>query len=77
MRKLSFGVLLIALATLILELMLTRTFDVVIAPNIAYVVVTAAVFGFGLAGVFAAIRAPPGEMRTSNGCWCVRHWPSP
>lgn len=59
MRKLSFGVLLIALSTLILELMLTRIFDVVITPNIAYVVVTAAVFGFGLAGVYATIRPFP------------------
>jgi len=50
MRRLSFGVLLIALSTLMLELMLTRVFDVVLVPNLAYFVVTAAVFAFGLAG---------------------------
>jgi len=56
MRRLSFGVLLIALSTLMLELMLTRVFDVVLAPNLAYFVVTSAVFAFGLAGIFATLR---------------------
>jgi hypothetical protein len=53
MRRLSFGVLLIALSTLMLELMLTHVFDVVLAPNLAYFVVTSAVFAFGLAGILA------------------------
>jgi spermidine synthase len=61
MRKLSFGVLLIALSTLILELMLTRVFDVVLVPNLAYFVVTAAVFAFGLAGIYATLRPIPVE----------------
>lgn len=61
MRKLSFGVLLIALATLILELMLTRVFDVILVANLAYFVVTAAVFAFGLAGIVATIRPLPLE----------------
>jgi hypothetical protein len=55
-KRLSFGVLLIALATLVLELMLTRVFDVVLLPNISYFVVTAAVFAFGLAGIFVTLR---------------------
>jgi spermidine synthase len=59
MRKLSFGVLLIALSTLILELMLTRVFDVILAPNLAYFVVTSAVFAFGLAGIYATLRPIP------------------
>ena len=49
MREISFGVLLVALASLILELMLMRVFDVVWVPNMSYAVVTMAVFGFGLA----------------------------
>ena len=61
MRKLSFGVLLIALSTLMLELMLTRVFDVVLVPNLAYFVVTAAVFAFGLAGIYATLRPIPVE----------------
>lgn len=65
MRRLSFGVLMIALSTLVLELMLTRVFDVVLAPNISYFVVTAAVFAFGLAGIFATLRPIPidGDIR--------------
>jgi spermidine synthase len=59
MKRLSFGVLLIALATLVLELMLTRVFDVVLVPNMSYFVVTAAVFAFGLAGIFATLWPIP------------------
>jgi spermidine synthase len=61
MRRLSFGVLLIALPTLILELTLTRVFDVVLLPNLGYFVVTSAVFAFGLAGVYATLRPIPVE----------------
>jgi spermidine synthase len=59
MRRLSFGVLLIALSTLMLELMLTRVLDVVLVPNLAYFVVTSAVFAFGLAGIYATLRPIP------------------
>ncbi len=61
MRKLYFGVLLTALATLVLELMLIRAFDVILAPNLAYFVVTTAVFGFGLAGIYSTLRPLPPE----------------
>jgi hypothetical protein len=69
MRRLSFGVFLTALSTLILELMLTRAFDITLAPNISYFVVTLAVFSFGLAGIYATrrfVRFPPIE--TSDRC---------
>src|SRR6185437_12380009 len=56
MRRLSFGVLLIALSTLVLELMLTRVFDVTLTPNLSYFVVSLAIFSFGLAGLFATLR---------------------
>ena len=56
MRAISLGVLLVALASLVLELMLTRVFDIVLVPNMSYAVVTMAVFGFGLAGIYAALR---------------------
>src|SRR5580658_9178399 len=59
MRRISFGVLLIALSTLVLEIMLTRAFDVTLAPNISYFVVTLAVFSFGLAGIYATLRPIP------------------
>src|ERR1700678_2581371 len=59
MRRLSFGVLLIALSTLVLELMLTVAFDVTLTPNLSYFVISLAVFSFGLAGVYAPLRPVP------------------
>ncbi len=55
MRRLSFGVLLIALSTLILELMLTRVFDVTLTPNISYFVISLAILSFGVAGLIATL----------------------
>ena len=57
--RLSLGVMLIALSTLALELMLMRVFDVILEGNLAYFVVTMAVFGFGLAGIYATVRPVP------------------
>ena len=73
MRRLSFGVLLIALSTLVLELMLTRVFDVTLTPNMSYFVVSLAVFSFGLAGIYATLKPVPVERDISGllaGC-CV------
>lgn len=56
MRRLSFGILLIALSTLVLELMLTRVFDVTLTPNFSYFVVSLAIFSFGVAGLLATLR---------------------
>jgi hypothetical protein len=39
-------------ATLLLELVLTRIFDVILWNNLAYLVISSAIFGFGLAGIF-------------------------
>ena len=61
MRRLSLGVLLVALSTLVLELMLTRVFDVTLTPNLSYFVVSLAVFSFGLAGIYATLRPVPVE----------------
>jgi spermidine synthase len=66
MRRLSFGVLLVALSTLVLELMLTRVFDIVLVPNLAYFVVTSAVFAFGMAGIYATLRPVPVEQDISG-----------
>jgi spermidine synthase len=73
MREISFGVLLVALASLILELMLTRVFDIVLVPNMSYAVVTMAVFGFGLAGIYAALRpiAPERSIRPLTSLLCL------
>ncbi len=73
MRAISLGVLLVALASLMLELMLTRVFDVVLVPNMSYAVVTMAVFGFGLAGIYAALRpiAADRDIRRLTSLLCL------
>ena len=65
MTKTAFGVFCIALASLLLELNLIRVFDVLWYPNMAYMVITLAVFSFGLAGVFLAIR----PIKNSDNLW--------
>ena len=55
MRRLSFGVLVVALATLVLELMLTRVFDVTLTPNLSYFVISLAILSFGVAGLLATL----------------------
>ena len=53
--RLSLGLSLIALSTLMAEVLLIRVFEVIFLNNIGYAVITCAMFGFGLAGTYAAI----------------------
>jgi spermidine synthase len=55
MRGLRGGIFLISLVTLSTELVLTRVLDVLFYANMAYLVVTSAIFGFGLAGAATAV----------------------
>lgn len=61
MLKVSLGIFLVACVTLMLELVLIRVFDVILYPNIAYMVITCAMFCLGLAGVYRALRPFPDE----------------
>ena len=45
-----------AVSTLMIELSLIRVFDVLFYPNIAYMIITCAIFGFGLAGIYSVLR---------------------
>ena len=56
MNSNALGVFLVALASLLLELTLIRVFDVLWYPNMAYMIITLAVFSFGLAGVFLSLK---------------------
>ena len=56
MRRLSFGISLMAVSTLMIELSLIRAFDVLFYPNIAYMIITCAIFAFGLAGIYSVLR---------------------
>lgn len=64
MNKKAYGVFCIALASLLLELVLIRVFDVLWYPNMAYLIITLAVFSFGLAGVYLSIRPVQLTQRT-------------
>jgi spermidine synthase len=55
-KFLSFGLFLITLVTLMMEITLTRVFDVILTPNMAYMVITLAMFSFGLSGVYVALK---------------------
>ena len=53
------GLFFVALTTLMLELTLIRVFDVIWYPNLAYMIITLAMFCFALSGVYASLRPRP------------------
>ena len=65
MKRIFLAVFAIALITLMMELVLTRAFDVMIRPNMSYMVVTCALFSFGLAGIYMTLR--PLEFSNTDG----------
>lgn len=56
LAKASTAAFLVAMVTLMVELILTRLFDVLLTTNISYLVITCIVFSLGLSGVYVAIR---------------------
>jgi hypothetical protein len=66
MRRLCLGVFLVALASLALEIMVTRLFETILIRNMAYFIVTAAVFAFGLAGIVASLRPLPTDEKLNS-----------
>ncbi len=56
MKRVSAGLFLVALTTLMLELTLIRVFDVIWYSNMAYMIITLAMFCFGLSGVYSSLR---------------------
>ncbi|MCB2218260.1 hypothetical protein [Desulfofustis glycolicus] len=59
MLKISIGLFCVALTTLMLELNLVRVFDVIWYSNMAYMVITLAMFCFGLSGIYSSLRPRP------------------
>jgi hypothetical protein len=59
MYKISLGLFAVALTTLMLELALVRVFDVIWYANMAYMVITLAMFCFGLSGIYSSLRPLP------------------
>lgn len=61
----ALGVFFVAAAGLLLEITLIRVFDVLWYPNMAYMVITLAVFSFGLAGVYLSLK----PMKLNEKTW--------
>ncbi len=55
MWRTSLALSLTAVTTLMLELQLMRIFDAILQPNMAYMVITGAMFAFGLSGAYATL----------------------
>ncbi len=56
MKKVIPGIFLIAFATLLLQLSLIRILDVIWHSNMAYMIITLALFAFGISGVYYALN---------------------
>ncbi len=56
MKRYNIGILLIAFAVLMLQLVLIRLLDVIWHSNMGYLVITLALFSFGVSGVYYAIN---------------------
>ena len=54
--RIAAGICLLSLVTLTVELLMTRVFDIILTPNMSYMVVTCVMFSFGLAGVYYSIK---------------------
>ena len=54
--RISFGVFLVALVTLLFELTMVKIFDVLWYPNLGFMVISLAMFSLGLAGVIGTLR---------------------
>ncbi len=65
MIRIGAGLLCVAATTLVLELTLVRVFDVIWYSNMAYMVITLAMFCFGLSGVYSSLR-PLGKTTDIN-----------
>jgi hypothetical protein len=50
---------LIALTALLVEVLLTRIFDVILWPNFSFMIISSAMFGVGLGGLFEVLRPVP------------------
>lgn len=55
-ERIALGVALVAMTALMVELLLMRVFDVILRTNLSYMILASAMFAFGLAGVYAALR---------------------
>ena len=58
MSRTDFGLFVLAFAALTVEVLLTRIFDVIMWPNLAFAIISCAMFGLGLGGLYELLRGP-------------------
>ncbi|HET6957910.1 MAG TPA: hypothetical protein VFI56_15050 [Vicinamibacterales bacterium] len=61
MRRTYIGLFLISWATLLVEVLLTRVFDVILSPHLSFMVITCAMFGLAVGGLFDMVWSPVDE----------------
>ncbi len=81
MRRVYGGLFLVASATLTVEVLLTRIFDVLLWPNLSFMIISGAIFGLGLGGLYELLwpsRAPIDDRRLARpalilalAIWCL------
>jgi spermidine synthase len=64
--RIKLGLLLVAMTTLLIELLLIRIFDVILTPNLGYMVISTALLSLGLGGIYRAIRPLPAERNVNR-----------
>ncbi|HEY2906778.1 MAG TPA: hypothetical protein VGJ29_12835, partial [Vicinamibacterales bacterium] len=60
-----FGLFLVAMTTLVVEVLLTRIFDVIMWPNMAFAIISCAMFGLALGGLYELFR-PAAAIATAS-----------
>jgi hypothetical protein len=72
------GLFILALTSLVLEILLTKIFDVIMWPNIAFVIISCAMFGLGLGGLRELLwPTSDGEMSRPALLFAVSVWSLP
>jgi spermidine synthase len=66
MRRTYIGLFLLALTTLVVEVLLTKIFDVLLWPNVSFMIISCAMFGLGLGGLYEILWPRAGSTKGSK-----------
>jgi len=72
----SIGLFLVSLTALLIEVLLTRIFDVILTPHLAFMVITCAMFGLALGGLFDVALGTRGRpaLDRPGQCFALATW---
>src|SRR2546430_6580765 len=75
----SIGLFLVSLTALLIEVLLTRIFDVILTPHLAFMVITCAMFGLALGGLFDVALGTRGRpaLDRPGQCFAIATWALP